>query len=74
VQLFAGPGYAFVSGDSNSDFSDDSFTFHWGGSFRWDLSKKTYLNFSARWRYFDDRNGDDTDFEPSVGIGWKFGG
>ncbi len=84
--LYAGPGYAWLSTDvdiSSSSFSleDDTFTadsltFHGGFGGKIDLGSgdRVYLRFAGRLRYFDEREDDETDFESTIGLGWKFGG
>jgi Outer membrane protein beta-barrel domain len=71
--LYAGPGYAFGSGEIG-DLSDDSFTFHGGIGAKWDLRDSFYLRLDGRRRWFESRNDNESDREITFGVGWKFGG
>ena len=71
--LYGGPGYAFGSGEID-DVDDDSFTFHVGFGFKWDMTDSFYLRLASRFRWFENRNDDEIDREITFGVGWKFGG
>ncbi len=71
--LYSGPGYAFASGDIGG-LDDDSFTFHFGFGFKWDMTDNFYLRLASRLRWFENRNDDEIDREITFGVGWKFGG
>ena len=84
--LYAGPGYAFRSADIDhgsgtgnkfdhlDDLDEDSFTFHFGIGFKWDMTDNFYLRLASRVRWFDKDLNDGTDRELTFGVGWKFGG
>ncbi len=84
--LYAGPGYAFRSADIEhdrgtgktfddlDDLDEDSFTFHAGIGFKWDMTDSFYLRLASRVRWFDKDLNDGTDRELTFGVGWKFGG
>ena len=73
LALYAGPGYVFGSGDLGS-LDNDTFTFHGGIGAKWDLGDRFYLRLDGRFRWFENRNRDETDNEITFGVGWKFGG
>ncbi len=81
--VYAGPGFAFITLEgvvtgpggpavAFTGLEDDTFTFHIGAGFKYDLKDNMYLRFASRLRYFEQREEDDLDQEITIGIGWKF--
>jgi len=79
--VFGGLGWAtidatlHVPGDDNDlDASDDTFTFHAGANYQWNITETFFIRPEARVRWFDatDAGYDETQWETIAHFGWKF--
>jgi opacity protein-like surface antigen len=79
--IFGGLGWATIDaelsvpGTSNDiDVSDDTFTFHAGVNYQWNVGTSFLIRPEARARWFDatDAGYDETQWETVVHFGWRF--
>ena len=79
--LFGGLGWAtidaevFLPGTNNNvDVSDDTFTFHVGANYQWNIGESFFIRPEARVRWFDatDAGYDETQWETVAHLGWRF--
>jgi len=83
--LYAGLGWADVSGDATVELRggatllvtglyESTFTLHGGIGSKLFVKEDFYLRLTGRARWYEARNGDDVDWESTLGIGYTFGG
>ena len=82
--ILFGVGWATGNVDdprSTEDFSDDTFTFHGGVAYDFNITESFYVRPDIRFRYYElegfgPEGGKDTQltYEAAVALGWRFGG
>lgn len=79
--VFGGLGWATIDAlvhvpgiDNNIEVSDDTFTFHAGLNYQWNVTDTFFIRPEARVRWFDatDAGYDETQWETVAHFGWKF--
>ena len=60
--------------DNNIEVSDDTFTFHAGVNYTWQIGDSFFIRPEARARWFDatDAGYDETQWETVAHFGWNF--
>jgi hypothetical protein len=83
--VYAGLGWADVSGDATATLPgggtlfvtglyESTLTLHGGVGSKLFVKENIYLRLAGLARWYDARDGDDVDWEATLGIGYKFGG
>jgi opacity protein-like surface antigen len=80
LAVLAGAGIGHISADyknaagqgENLKQTDDSFVYHLGLAYKWNIGESFYLRPDIRWRKWQGNVYEKTDNEYTLGFGWKF--